>query len=343
LASFIFATIQGEELPAEERANSLAQYLLATNPARSNNVASRAALSDISMAHGATAKATKRDYLFRPKKRDAVRARKHKQIRSQKEAGYGMYGLVDGRPWFTPTGSGTVPKIGDYQENYQEKRLRQQKIWFPTGEDVSKDNKDWYHVDATDARLGRLACEIAKELLGKNSPYCTQGQTMGNYVIVTNAEKVKVGGKKYDNKIYRRHSGRPGGMKIETFKELQKRIPERIIEKAVAGMLPHNSYGRELFRRLKVYRGPEHPHEAQNPMPLTIHPNSRVFDAYSGSNTPSKKDKYNVPVVFKQDADDVPQEELDRLDAMKPDPEAVEQQLIPYDAQDDWDEGYIID
>merc|ERR1719421_1993271 len=91
---------------------------------------------------------------------------------------------------------------------------------------------------------------------------------MGDYVIVVNAEKVMVTGKKYDDKLYKRHSGRPGGMKVESFKELQARIPERIVEKAIVGMLPKNSHGRELFRHLKVYKGPEHPHEAQTPEPL---------------------------------------------------------------------------
>ena len=92
----------------------------------------------------------------------------------------------------------------------------------------------------------------------------------GDFVIVINAEKVVVTGRKSSQKLYRRHSGRPGGMKVETFEKLQKRIPERIIEKAVKGMLPKNALGRQLFTKLKVYPGPNHPHEAQKPQELTL-------------------------------------------------------------------------
>jgi len=119
-------------------------------------------------------------------------------------------------------------------------------------------------------RLGRMASEVAKILMGKHKPEFTPGADVGDMVIIINAEKVKVTGKKYDDKLYKRHSGRPGGMKVESFKELQARIPERIVEKAIVGMLPKNSHGRELFRHLKVYKGPEHPHEAQTPEPLTF-------------------------------------------------------------------------
>merc|ERR1712054_89203 len=92
----------------------------------------------------------------------------------------------------------------------------------------------------------------------------------GDYVVITNAEKIIVTGKKATDKLYRRHSGRPGGMKIESYEELQARIPERIVEKAIKGMLPKNSHGRELFRHLKVYKGDTHPHEAQQPEPITF-------------------------------------------------------------------------
>jgi len=128
----------------------------------------------------------------------------------------------------------------------------------------------WYVVDATDMRLGRLASEIAMILRGKNKPTYTPHMDTGDFVIVVNAEKVAVTGKKRTQKLYRRNSGRPGGMKTETFAKLQTRLPERIIEHAVKGMLPKNSLGRQLFTKLKVYAGDSHPHEAQKPQALTI-------------------------------------------------------------------------
>jgi large subunit ribosomal protein L13 len=137
----------------------------------------------------------------------------------------------------------------------------------PTQENLEK---KWYVVDAADQRLGRLATEIAMILRGKNKPTYTPHMDTGDYVIVVNAEKVTVTGRKKQQKLYRRHSGRPGGMKVETFEHLQKRIPERIIEKAVKGMLPKNSLGRTLFTKLKVYSGPNHPHQAQQPEVLNV-------------------------------------------------------------------------
>jgi large subunit ribosomal protein L13 len=128
----------------------------------------------------------------------------------------------------------------------------------------------WYVVDAADQRLGRLATEIAMILRGKNKPTFMPHVDTGDFVIVINAEKIDVTGKKRQQKLYRRHSGRPGGMKVETFDKLQARIPERIIETAVKGMLPKNSMGRHLFTKMKVYAGPDHPHAAQNPEVLTI-------------------------------------------------------------------------
>ena len=128
--------------------------------------------------------------------------------------------------------------------------------------------REWFLVDATDKTLGRLATEIAVILRGKNKPSFTPHLDTGDFVIVVNAEKIEVTGKKSSQKLYRRHSGRPGGMKIEKFETLQKRIPERIIEQAVKGMLPHNSLGRQQFRKLKVYKGPDHPHAAQDPVLL---------------------------------------------------------------------------
>ncbi|KGF73048.1 50S ribosomal protein L13 [Neosynechococcus sphagnicola sy1] len=130
--------------------------------------------------------------------------------------------------------------------------------------------RNWYVVDATDQRLGRLASEVAMILRGKNKPTFTPHLDTGDFVIVVNAEKIAVTGKKRTDKIYRRHSGRPGGMKTETFAKLQARIPERIIEHAIQGMLPKNTLGRQLFTKLKVYAGPEHPHTAQKPQTLII-------------------------------------------------------------------------
>jgi large subunit ribosomal protein L13 len=130
--------------------------------------------------------------------------------------------------------------------------------------------RNWYVVDAADQRLGRLASEIAMILRGKNKPTYTPHMDTGDFVIVVNAEKVNITGKKRTQKLYRRHSGRPGGMKTETFAKLQARLPERIIEQAVRGMLPKNTLGRQLFTKLKVYAGPDHPHQAQQPQVLQI-------------------------------------------------------------------------
>jgi large subunit ribosomal protein L13 len=130
--------------------------------------------------------------------------------------------------------------------------------------------RDWHVVDATNQRLGRLASEVAVILRGKNKPIYTPHMDTGDFVIVINAERIDVTGKKRSQKLYRRHSGRPGGMKTETFAKLQARLPERIIEQAVKGMLPKNTLGRQLFTKLKVYAGPDHPHEAQQPKVLNI-------------------------------------------------------------------------
>lgn len=130
--------------------------------------------------------------------------------------------------------------------------------------------RNWYVVDAADQRLGRLASAIAMVLRGKNKPTYTPHLDTGDFVVVINAEKVVVTGKKAEQKLYRRHSGRPGGMKTETFAKLQARLPERIVEQAVRGMLPKNTLGRQLFTKLKVYSGSDHPHQAQQPEPLQI-------------------------------------------------------------------------
>lgn len=137
-------------------------------------------------------------------------------------------------------------------------------------------NRQWHLVDAENQTLGRLATEVAAVLRGKNKPYFTPHLDTGDFVVIVNAEKIQVTGRKGNQKLYRRHSGRPGGMKVETFNALQERIPERIVEKAIKGMLPHNALGRQLFRKLKVYKGSEHPHAAQNPKVLSINSNALV-------------------------------------------------------------------
>jgi len=134
--------------------------------------------------------------------------------------------------------------------------------------------RQWYVVDAENQTLGRLASEVAQVLRGKNKPTYTPHLDTGDFVIVINADKVQVSGNKSTQKLYRRHSGRPGGMKTESFAHLQARLPERIIEKAVKGMLPHNALGRQLFRKLKVYKGADHPHTAQQPTALTLDPSA---------------------------------------------------------------------
>ncbi len=142
-----------------------------------------------------------------------------------------------------------------------------EKTYLPNQQE---DNRTWYIVDAAGQRLGRLATEIACVLRGKNKPDFTPSIDTGDFVVVINAEKIEVTGRKASQKLYRRHSGRPGGMKVESFEKLQARLPERIIEKAVKGMLPHTSLGRQQFTKLKVYAGTEHPHAAQQPAVLEI-------------------------------------------------------------------------
>ena len=127
------------------------------------------------------------------------------------------------------------------------------------------DTKKWYLIDAKEKTLGRLATVIATIISGRHKSTCLPNLNCGDNVIVINVDSVKVTGKKSTQKVYRRHSGRPGGLKTETFEELQERIPERILEKAVKGMLPKGTLGRDMYRNLKVYKGEDHPHAAQNP------------------------------------------------------------------------------
>ncbi len=130
--------------------------------------------------------------------------------------------------------------------------------------------RSWLVVDAENKTLGRLATEIAVRLRGKHKPEYMPHVDTGDYVVVVNAEKVRVSGNKSAAKTYYRHTGFPGGIRETSFQRLQETHPERIIEKAVKGMLPRNPLGRAMFRKLKVYAGSEHPHSAQQPLPLEI-------------------------------------------------------------------------
>ncbi|MEJ6949549.1 50S ribosomal protein L13 [Natronospora cellulosivora (SeqCode)] len=131
-------------------------------------------------------------------------------------------------------------------------------------------DREWYVVDATGKTLGRLATKIAEVLRGKHKATYTPHLDTGDFVVVINADKIELTGKKWDQKKYYRHSGYPGGIKEMTYKELLNRKPEFIIEKAVTGMVPHNKLGRQVLKKLKVYAGPEHPHQAQQPKELEI-------------------------------------------------------------------------
>ena len=130
--------------------------------------------------------------------------------------------------------------------------------------------RDWYVVDADGKTLGRLATQIADALRGKRKPEYTPHCDTGDFVVVINAAKVRVTGNKPQRKLYHRHSGYPGGLRSRTFAEMLDRRPEEVIRKAVKGMLPRNRLGRQQLRKLKVYAGPEHPHEAQKPKQMEI-------------------------------------------------------------------------
>ena len=128
----------------------------------------------------------------------------------------------------------------------------------------------WYVVNAEGKILGRLASEVAKILRGKHKPYFAPHLDTGDYVIVINAAKIRVTGKKLDDKIYYRHSGYPGGLRSTTLAEMLKKRPTRVMRLAVRGMLPHNRLGRAMMRKLKIYEGESHPHQAQNPQELEL-------------------------------------------------------------------------
>lgn len=130
--------------------------------------------------------------------------------------------------------------------------------------------REWFVVDAADQTLGRLATEIASRLRGKHKPEYTPHVDTGDYIVVINAEKVRVTGRKTTDKMYHRHTGYPGGLRSISFDKLIDHKPERVIELAVKGMLPKNPLGRDMYRKLKVYAGSEHPHTAQQPQTLEI-------------------------------------------------------------------------
>ena len=131
-------------------------------------------------------------------------------------------------------------------------------------------NREWYVVDAADQVLGRVATEVARLLQGKHRPDFAPHQDNGDFVVVLNADKIRVTGNKADQKVYFRHSGYPGGGKSVPYRRMLSRKPEYIIEHAVRLMLPKNALGRKMFRKLKVYAGDQHPHEAQNPKPFNL-------------------------------------------------------------------------
>lgn len=130
--------------------------------------------------------------------------------------------------------------------------------------------QDWYIVDAEGVVLGRLASQVAQILRGKHKPIFTPHIDTGDFVIVINAEKVRLTGTKEEKKSYFHHTGYPGGVRVRSYNEMMAKYPERVIEKAVKGMIPHNRLGRQILKKLKVYAGAEHPHAAQQPKPLEI-------------------------------------------------------------------------
>ena len=131
-------------------------------------------------------------------------------------------------------------------------------------------SRDWYIVDATDRKLGRLASEVAQVIRGKHKPFYTPNLDMGDFVVVINADKVILSGNKANQKEYWKHTGFPGGQKVISYSDMQSKYPDRIINNAVKGMLPHNRLGKKLLTHLKVYAGGKHPHESQKPQKIDI-------------------------------------------------------------------------
>lgn len=130
--------------------------------------------------------------------------------------------------------------------------------------------REWYVIDATDKVLGRLATEVARRLRGKHKPEYTPHVDTGDYIVVINAEKIRVTGKKASDKLYHHHTGFPGGIREINFEKQIAKYPDRVIESAVRGMLPKNALGRAMYKKLKIFKGPSHVHEAQQPKPLEI-------------------------------------------------------------------------
>jgi large subunit ribosomal protein L13 len=143
--------------------------------------------------------------------------------------------------------------------------MKVQKTYIPKANELSR---DWVLVDANGKYLGRLATKIASIILGKHKPSFTPGVDTGDFVIVVNAELVRVTGNKLEDKMYYRHTGYPGGLKTVSLRQQLASHPDRVLRAAVWGMLPHNKAGREMIKKLKIYAGPHHPHAAQNPKPL---------------------------------------------------------------------------
>lgn len=141
------------------------------------------------------------------------------------------------------------------------------RTFIPKKDDIEQ---KWWLINADGKILGRLATEVADLIRGKKKPQFTSHLDTGDFVVIINAEKIKVTGRKLDQKTYYTHSGYPGGIKAETLKDLLERKPEEVIKKAVWGMIPKGKLGRALYKKLKVYRGPSHPHEAQNPREYQI-------------------------------------------------------------------------
>ena len=141
--------------------------------------------------------------------------------------------------------------------------------YFPSGVNLERSRK-WYVIDAEGQIVGRLASRVAKILMGKNKPTYTTFLDTGDHVVIINAEKIVFKGNKLDDKMYRHHTGWPGGLKETKAKDMLAKHPERILEEAIKGMLPKTKLGKQMYRKLKVYAGGKHPHAAQKPAPLSV-------------------------------------------------------------------------
>jgi len=158
--------------------------------------------------------------------------------------------------------------LGKYMPGREVEWTKVEKTYYPKAGEIQQ---EWILVDANDQNLGRLATLIASILLGKNKPNFTPGVDVGDFVVVINGERVRVTGRKLEDKFYYKHSNYPGGIKAVSLRQQLNKHPDRVIRSAVWGMLPHNKFGRQIIKKLKVYAGPEHPHAAQQPkdLPLT--------------------------------------------------------------------------